>query len=59
MFQASLKKRLPKHPNVHLADFGATQVQHPEWYQADHLHPNDAGRAAYAEYVAGQIAEQC
>ena len=59
LFQASLHKRLPKHPNVHLADFGAIQVEHPEWYQDDHLHPNEAGRVAYADYVATQIADQC
>lgn len=58
-FQASLKKRLPKHPQIHLADFGAMSVQHPEWYQADGLHPNDAGRVAYASYTVEQVDTQC
>lgn len=59
LFQASLKKRLPKNPNVHLADFGAVEAEHPEWFQADGLHLNDAGQAAYAAYLADQIATAC
>lgn len=58
-FQASLKKRLPKNPNVHLADFGAIEVQHPEWFHADGLHLDDAGQAAYAAYLADQVATVC
>jgi lysophospholipase L1-like esterase len=59
MFQASLKKRLPKHPNVHLADFGAIEVQHPEWFHADRLHLNADGQVAYANYIADQVATHC
>jgi len=59
LFQASLKKRLPKNPNVHLADFGAVEAEHPEWYHADGLHLSEAGRAAYAAYVADQVAAAC
>ncbi len=59
LFQASLAKRLPKNPNVHLADFGAIEATHPEWFQADGLHLSGAGRAAYAAYVADQVATHC
>lgn len=51
-FKASLAKRLPKHPNQHLADFSAVQLQHPEWFDADHLHLTAAGHQAYADFVA-------
>lgn len=59
MFQASLKKRLPKHPNIHQADFGAIERTHPEWYQADRVHLTDAGQQAYAAYIADQVAIHC
>lgn len=59
MFQASLDKRLPKYPNIHRADFGALELQHPEWYVADRLHLTPEGQAAYASYVADQIDTAC
>jgi len=54
-FKASLKKRLPKHPNVHLADPSADQLAHPEWYDADRMHHSPAGRTAYAAFVAEAV----
>ena len=54
-FKASLAKRLPKHPNQHLADFSELQLQHPEWLDADHLHHTEAGHAAYAGFVADAV----
>ena len=59
LFQASLAKRLPKYPNIHQADFGALQLQHPEWFVADRLHLTSDGQAAYATFVADQIANHC
>lgn len=56
-FKSSLKKRLPKHPNQRLADFGVTQQA--EWFDADHLHPSPVGKSAYASYVAEQVAAGC
>ena len=58
-FQASLSKRLPKYPNIHRADFGAIELQHPEWFVADRLHLTPEGQAAYAAFVADQIDTQC
>lgn len=58
-FQASLAKRLPKYPNIHRADFGALELQHPEWFVADRLHLTPEGQAAYASYVADQIDTTC
>ena len=58
-FQASLTKRLPANPNVRVADWGATEVQHPEWYDADRLHPNAAGQKAYAAFVLAQVQQGC
>lgn len=58
-FKASLLKRLPKYPNVHLADFGAIEEAHPEWFHADGLHLTATGQAAYAAYVADQVAAHC
>jgi lysophospholipase L1-like esterase len=54
-FKASLAKRLPKHPNQHLADFSTLQLQHPDWFDADHLHHAPAGRQAYADFVAQSV----
>lgn len=56
-FKSSLKKRLPKHPNQRLADFGVTQQA--EWFDTDHLHPSPVGKSAYASYVAEQVAAGC
>jgi lysophospholipase L1-like esterase len=58
-FQASLDKRLPKYPNIHRADFGAIEQQHPEWFVNDRLHLTAAGQAAYAAYVADQVDASC
>lgn len=54
-FKASLQKRLPKHPNQHLADWSATQLQHPDWFVADHVHHAPAGHQAYAQFVAQSV----
>ena len=59
LFQASLNKRLPKHPNIHQADFGAVEVQYPEWFQADRMHLDDDGQLAYAAFVADQVETYC
>lgn len=58
-FQASLAKRLPANGNVRVADFGSIQLQHPEWFQDDRMHPNAAGQKAYAEYVLEQVEQGC
>lgn len=55
----SVARRLPTYPNLRLADFGATQGQHPEWFQEDHLHPNTAGQKALAAFVAQVVADAC
>lgn len=59
LFQASLKKRLPKYPNIHRADFGSVELQHTEWFAPDRMHLNQEGQSAYAAYVADQIATNC
>jgi hypothetical protein len=58
-FKASLVKRLPKHPNQRLADWGAAERLQPSWYAADHLHNSSAGMAAYAKYVKAQVDQGC
>lgn len=57
--KASLVKRLLKHPTVHLADWGAVEGQHPEWFDADHLHPSAAGKTAYASWLVEQVGALC
>ncbi|MCW2604046.1 MAG: acyltransferase, partial [Pseudonocardiales bacterium] len=37
--------------NVELIDWFATSTPHPEWFVADGIHLNSAGRAAYADLV--------
>jgi hypothetical protein len=54
-FKASLAKRLPKHPNQHLADYAPEQLQHPERFDADHLHHTAAGHEAFAAFVAESV----
>lgn len=56
-FKASLVKRLPKHPNQRLADFSVTQLTHPEWFDADHLHLSPAGKKAYAAYILARLVD--
>lgn len=56
-FKASLVKRLPKHPNQRLADFSVSQLTHPEWFDADHLHPSPAGKKALAAYILARVVD--
>ena len=57
LFEASLLKRLPKHPTVHHADWGELQLD--EYYEADLLHPSPAGSLAFASYLSERIAALC
>lgn len=57
--KASVAKRVAKRPNFHLADWGAIEGQHPEWFKDDHLHNTDAGEAAYAAYLREQVGALC
>ena len=56
---AALEARAEAHPRLHLDRFGAEQRTHPEWYQADGVHPNAAGSAALAAHVADAVDERC
>jgi lysophospholipase L1-like esterase len=59
-FKASLEKRLPKNPNVHMAYWGDVERTHPEWYIAgDGLHNSPAGEQAYAEFILSSINSYC
>ena len=58
-FKASLKKRLPAHRNVHLADWGPTELANPAWFTSDHLHLSPAGQAAYGRYLDERVAALC
>lgn len=57
--KASVAKRVAKRPNFHLADWGEIEGQHPEWFDADHLHPTTAGKVAYAQYLNEQVGALC
>lgn len=46
-------------PNVHLADWGPVEAEHPEWYHADRMHLSPAGQVAYGAYIAEQVATVC
>ena len=39
----------------HLLDIQALTAPHPAWFLSDGVHPNAAGAAAMAEYIAGAI----
>jgi hypothetical protein len=58
-FKASLEKRLPANPNVHLAYWGAQERTHPAWYGDDGLHNSNRGETAYATYVKNAITTYC
>jgi lysophospholipase L1-like esterase len=58
-FKASLRKRLPTHPNVHLADWAPIQLANPQWFNGNQLHLSPSGQKAYASYIDEQIAELC
>lgn len=57
LFEASLRKRLPAHPNIHHADWGEEQLD--EHYQSDRLHPSPSGKQALAEYIVRSVGEFC
>lgn len=56
---AALDARAAAHPRLHLDRFGVEQRTHPERYQADGVHPDEAGSAALAAHVAEAIDEHC
>lgn len=58
-FKASLEKRLPANPNVHLAYWGQQERTHPTWYDTDGLHNTPRGENAYATYVKNAISTYC
>lgn len=58
-FKASLEKRLPSHPHVHMAYWGEQERTHPEWYTDDRLHNTPAGKQAYATYVEAKVRTLC
>lgn len=55
----SVLRRVPMYANLHLVDFGPTELAHPAWYKDDHLHLLAAGRKAYASFVAAAIKSSC
>lgn len=55
----SVARRVAQYPNLHLADFGAVQGKHAEWFQADHLHPNAEGQKALATFMQMAVADAC
>lgn len=46
------------YPNLHVLDWNAISLGHPEWLAADNLHHSEAGIAAYADAIA-QASEWC
>ena len=58
-WRALLAQRIAGHANVHQADWGAIEINHPEWYRSDGLHPNPAGEQALAAYVTQQVTSHC
>lgn len=59
-FKASLEKRLPSYPNVHMAYWGTQERTHPEWYiPGDNLHNSPRGENAYATYVKNAVGTYC
>lgn len=58
-FTAALAKRLPKHPNVHLADWTPVQLRHRTWFAGDHLHPNVQGSEALGAFYREQVDSYC
>ena len=58
-FKASLRKRLPRHPNQRLADYSEVELMYPSRFTEDHLHPTAEGKRAYADYVGDQVAQGC
>jgi hypothetical protein len=56
---ASIAKRVPRHPNMHLANYGTTERLHPELFVADGLHPSRQGQDAYAMYLSTQVDKLC
>jgi hypothetical protein len=57
--KVSMRKMFPSYPNVHLADWGPTEIQHPEWFYADRMHLSDSGKVAYGDYIKGQVSGLC
>lgn len=53
-FKAALAAEVGSFPNLSIADFGAEQVLHPEWW-TDGLHMNDDGNAAYAAFLRALV----
>lgn len=58
-YKASLEKRLPAYPNMHMAYWGDVVRTHPEWYNGDGLHHSPAGQRAYGRYVRAQVDALC
>lgn len=44
-----------QYDNAFMIDWESYAMPHPEWIMDDHLHPNDAGSQAYAQFIAEQI----
>lgn len=58
-FEASLDKRLPKHPNQHKVNFGVEARSHTGWYDDDRMHLSADGKQEYAAFVAAEAVPAC
>lgn len=52
---SSMIRSLASEKGYHLLDINALTADHPDWFQADGIHPNAAGAAAIAQCVAAAI----
>ena len=55
----SVARRIPNHPNVHLADFGPLQDANPAWFDPDGLHLVGAGNVALARFMEESVNKFC
>ena len=44
-----------KHDDAFMIDWESEATPHPEWILDDHLHPNDEGAVAYADFIHSEI----
>lgn len=54
-FNDKIKDYASKYENVHIIDWAAASVNHPEYFYHDGIHLNPTGRKAYAELVYNAI----
>ncbi len=45
-----------RHPNIYIADWHATSIGHPEYFQGDGIHLRPEGAQAFAELLGGSAA---